>query len=706
MMPRLAYKRTGLEYSMPAKKIKKECDYGYLKNYQKVKELTLKKIRDIPLYRKLEQAPKFEETKNAISYMRNLNAITTSNFDKYEDTVKGLNCLVLNRLLKHSTTNLCKQDDKKAYNQLSQTLNILLEVDDRDIKTLNVKQKYSSKNLAADVYDNIKDFEPSLQDNILNSFNMYLIDDGTGKGCSDDKINKSHLTIFGYPQNYSSLAMSINSPLIDNIIAIEQCNIRFNDVDNLEISTQNKKLKQFIKNIFEVYPELMTMFDTSLKKKNGLKTLKNTLLSLKALHNDNLFKKLEVSQKNILISAIILNNISQSNEKDPHDRIVQNANDAFLITNKYCNLEDKKLISNLILIDDNEDMINYACGLDHSFGDGEYDDKQKQNKIDDSIATIFKGKQIVLYYLFQKYGKNNVISPQKFNKLKNYAAIANNIDLIIREALDITKLPNNPELLYFNCINNNASCIKDGILTKDKNGFIIIDISKMQHENIPQTKQEQYFKEMGINCKTVEDFRLLIHGNNDLDLPSEVFDFNEETINCDPQRAITNMISMESNPMGYQRLCTTFISNTNNHIFAQTKIGFIINPDKTIFLHAANGDIGIASKDAYTVHCFSNEFGETIQSQDIDKIKIQSMNMEEVKQNYPKEISQIKEAMLQQDPDDYNEISIANINVAGIVIGANIADDEVNPYNILKESAVADYVKSKNIPIIKIDLNS
>ncbi|UKI40252.1 MAG: hypothetical protein L6V95_08490 [Candidatus Melainabacteria bacterium] len=82
------------------------------------------------------------------------------------------------------------------------------------------------------------------------------------------------------------------------------------------------------------------------------------------------------------------------------------------------------------------------------------------------------------------------------------------------------------------------------------------------------------------------------------------------------------------------------------------------------------------------------------------------MNMEEVKQNYPKEISQIKEGMLQQDPDDYNEISIANINVAGIVIGANIADDEVDPYNILKESAVADYVKSKNIPIIKIDLNS
>ncbi|UKI40249.1 MAG: hypothetical protein L6V95_08475 [Candidatus Melainabacteria bacterium] len=100
---------------------------------------------------------------------------------------------------------------------------------------------------------------------------MYLIDDGTGKGCSDDKINKSHLTIFGYPQNYSSLAMSINSPLIDNIIAIEQCNIRFNDVDNLEISTQNKKLKQFIKNIFEVYPELMTMFDTSLKRKMVLK---------------------------------------------------------------------------------------------------------------------------------------------------------------------------------------------------------------------------------------------------------------------------------------------------------------------------------------------------------------------------------------------------------------------------------------------------
>ncbi|UKI40250.1 MAG: hypothetical protein L6V95_08480 [Candidatus Melainabacteria bacterium] len=52
-------------------------------------------------------------------------------------------------------------------------------------------------------------------------------------------------------------------------------------------------------------------------------------MSLKALHNDNLFKNLEVSQKNILISAIILNNISQSNEKDPRDRIVQNANDAF-----------------------------------------------------------------------------------------------------------------------------------------------------------------------------------------------------------------------------------------------------------------------------------------------------------------------------------------------------------------------------------------
>ncbi|UKI40248.1 MAG: hypothetical protein L6V95_08470 [Candidatus Melainabacteria bacterium] len=130
----------------------------------------MQRLEKIPLYRKLEQAPKFEETKNAISYMKNLNAITTSNFDKYEDTVKGLNCLVLNRLLQHSTTNLCKQDDKKAYNQLSQTLNILLEVDDRDIKTLNVKQKYSSKNLAADVYDNIKDFEPSLQDNILNSF--------------------------------------------------------------------------------------------------------------------------------------------------------------------------------------------------------------------------------------------------------------------------------------------------------------------------------------------------------------------------------------------------------------------------------------------------------------------------------------------------------------------------------------------------------
>ena len=705
MMPRLSRKRLCIENPpMPIKKNK--IDYGYLKNYDKVKKITLQTIKNIPLYRKLEQAPKFKETKKAISYMKNSNAITY-NFVKYADTVKGLNCLVLNRLLKYSTTVLNKQDNKDLYTKLSKTLNVLLDVNDEDIKTLDVKQKYTSKKLASDVYDNIKDLEPALQDDILNSFNMYLIDDGTGKSCIGNKINKSHLTIFGYPKNYSSTVISINSPLINRIIAIEQCNQRFNNVDNLEIYTENKKLKQCVKNIFKVYPELITMFDTSLKKQNGINTLKNSLLKIKALYNDDLFKNLDDKNKNILLTSVLLNNISQSNEEDEHDRIIQNASDTYVITNKYCSLEDRKLTANLILINESEDMINYACGLDHSFDDGVYNDKLKQNKIDDSIATIFKGEKIDLYYLFQKYEKNNEISLQKFNKLRNYAAIVNNIDLIIRESLDITTLPNDPNLLYINCQRNNASCIKDKILFKDKNNFIIIDIAKMQDENTPQAKQEEYFKEMGINCKTVEDFKLLIHANSDLNLPSEIFEFNDETINCDPQRAIINMISMEINQIGYQRLCTSFISNLHNYIFSQTKIGFIINPDKTIFLDAANEDIAIASKDAYTVHCFNNEFGNAIKSEYIsDKIEIRSMNMEEVKQNYSEEISKTKELMSQQKPNDYNEISIANVNVAGIVIGANISDQDVNPYDILKEPSVANYIRSKNIPIIRINLNN
>lgn len=629
--------------------------------------------------------------------------------------------LVVNRLLRYSSINLCEQTPKETCDKLYQISELLLEVDDNDIKALDVKQKYTSKNLASNVYDKIKDFEPSLQDDILNSFNMYLIDDGTGKGCNGDKIDKSHLTIFGYPKNYSSMVVSVNSPLINNIITIENYNQKFNKVDNLEINTKNKNLKQFIRSIVKIYPELITMFDTSLKKQKGLDTIKNTLLSLKALHNDNLFKNLEPNKKNILISAIILNNISQSNEEDDDDRIVQNAIDASLITQKYYNFEDKKLISNLILVsDDNPFIINYACGLEHLINDGKFCDYFENNivqtKMQDSIGTIFKGDQIDLYYLFQKYGKNEGISLDKFQKLKTHAAIANNIDLIIREALNITKLPNRADLLYVNCQSNKASCIEDGILTKDDNGFVIIDIAKMQDENIPQAKQEQYFKEMGINCKTVDDFRLLIHATVDLNPSSEVIDdfmytdIGDKYTKCDPQSAISNMTSMELYQMGYQRLCASLISKFNNNVFGGLNTAFIINPDKTIFLDAAPSDFASSDKDSFTAHRYSATFGKIVGNlylQDDFAPKIKSMNIEEIRKNYSQDIKEMQGEMQNKEYTFiHNEISIANINVAGIVIAANISNDEANPNDILKEPSVADYIKSKNIPIIRINLNT
>lgn len=699
MLQRLSGKRTGFEQqTMPLKKIK--IDYGYLKDYNKVKNLSLQRLEKIPLYRKLEQAPKFEETNKAITFMRNDNAYTEE-FNKFEDTYKGLNSLVLDRLLKNSALNIGKQNNTEQINKLSETLNVLSKISYIDILNLKVKQNYTSKDLACNVYSIIKDDSFALQDEILNSFNMYLIDDLTGNSCPKG----SHLTIFGYPKDYSSMAVSVDSPILNQLIEIEKYNKIYNNIDNFEIDTKNENLKNCVQDIIKTYPELITMFDTSLKKKNGLKTLKNTLLSLKALHNDDLFKKLEISQKNILISAILLNNISQSSEADENDRIVQNANDAFSITNKYFNLEDRKLIANLILVNPKMNMLNYACGLDHSFNEGEYNDKLKQNKIDDSIATIFKGNQIVLYYLFQKYGKNNVISSQKFDKLKNYAAIANNIDLIIRETLDVTILPNNANLLYLNCKLNNASCIKDGILTKDKNGFVIIDISKIQNGNISQTKQEQYFKEMGINCKSVEDFKLLIHCNRDLNPSDQIFRFNNEYLPCDAQRAIINMVSMENHQLGYQRLCTTFISNDNNNIFSESKIGFIIDPQKTVFLDTYNYDMAISSKDAYSMHIDNAIYGDCLLSKDLDKLNIKPMNSNEIKQNFAQQISYLRKEMFEPS-SDYTEVSIANVNIAGFVIGGNINEEEIDPYEILTLDSVANYIKSKNIPIIKINLNS
>lgn len=701
MLPRLSYKRTGIETLIPIKKTK--ISYDYLKNYDYVKTNPWK-LNSIPVYRKLEQAPKFAQTKQAISYMGNSNAYTNDD-NTNKDYNQGINYLVLDRLLKASNLNIGKQKNIHNFNRLSESLRSLSEVDENDIRNLTIRQHYTSKNLASEVYNTIKYLSDAEQDEILNSFNMYLIDDGTGQGCVDDKINESHLTIFGYPKNHSSMALSINSPLINDIIPIEHFNQRFNSIDNLEIVTGNERLKGCIRSIIETYPELITMFDTSLKQQNGLKTLKNILLSIKDLYRDSLFANLDIDKKNVLISAIILNNISQSNEEDEHDRIIHNAHDAFSITNKYCDLENRKLVANLILVNDEKDMIDYACGLEHSFDECNKNVDLIEDKIDDSIATIFKGEQIILYYLFQKYGRKNEISPEKFHKLKNYAAIANNIDLIIRAALDITILPNNADILYFNCKNKNASCIRDEILTKDKNGFIIIDIAKMQNEKIPEEKQEKYFKEMGINCKTFEDFKLLVHSCGDLESPLSKVRHNLEYLNCDPNRAITDMMSMESNQIGYQRLCTSFISNNNNNLFCFARIAFILNPDNTIFLDAYNDDLGMASKDAYSAHQYNEIFGDDLVSQEQDKIEIKSMNMEEIKQKYNKDIETLRNNMLETS-SCYTEVSIANIDVAGIIVDGKQETNYADIYDILKEPPIEKYIKIKNIPIIRINLNS
>lgn len=707
MLQRLSSKRTGFEQqTMPFKKIK--IDYGYLKDYNKVKNLSLQTLEKIPLYRKLEQAPKFVETNKAITFMHNDNAYTEE-FDKFEDTYKGLNCLVLDRLLKNSALNIGKQNNTKEINKLTKSLKVLSEIPYVDILNLKVKQNYTSKDLAYNVYSIIKNDPDVLQDEILNSFNMYLIDDGTGNSCQKGEINRSHLTIFGYPKDYSSMAVSVDSPILNQLIDIEYHNKIYNKVENLEINTKNENLKNCVQDIIKTYPELITMFDTSLKKHNGIESLKNSLMSIKALYENPLFKSLHIGQKNILISAILLDNISQSSEADENDRIVQNANDAFSITNKYFNLEDRKLIANLILVNPKMDMLNYACGLDHSFDLGERIDFKNnrilQNKMDDSIATMFKGDNIYLYFLFQQYKKNNKLDSQKIRKLANHAAIAHNIDLMVREALDVTTLPNNANLLYLNCKLNNASCIKDGILTKDKNGFVSIDISKMQNGKLPKEIQKQYFKEMGINCKSVEDFRLLIHGNRDLNPSYVKFEFNDEYLPCDAQRAIINMVSMENHQLGYQRLCTTFISNDNNNIFSESKIGFIIDPSKTTFLNAHYLDNLIASKDSYSVHIANTIYNECLQSKDLDKLNIRPMNSNEIKQNFAQQISDMRKEMFKPSAY-YTEVSVANVNVAGFVIGGNINEEEIDPYEILKLDSVADYIKSKNIPIIKINLNS
>ncbi|OLA94718.1 MAG: hypothetical protein BHW64_02490 [Candidatus Melainabacteria bacterium LEY3_CP_29_8] len=700
MIPKLSYRRTGMETLRPAKKTK--INYECLKDYNFVKRNSWR-LDFIPAYKKLEQAPKFKETKNAIFYMANSNAYTNDD-NPNKDYNNGINYLVLDRLLKASNLNIGKQKNIQNFNRLSESLRNLSEVDENDIRNLTVKQHYTSKNLASDVYNTIKYLSDAEQDEMLNSFNMYLIDDGTGQGCVDDKINESHLSIFGYPKNHSSIDIPISSPLINNIFAIEQFNQRFNSINNLEIGTENENLNGCIRIIIETYPELITMFDTSLKKQNGLITLKNILVSIKDLYSDNLFANLDIDKKNVLISAIILNNISQINEEDEHDRIIQNAHDAFSITNKYCNLENRKLVANLILVNDEKDMIDYACGLEHSFDECNKNVDLMEDKIDDSIAAIFKGEQIILYYLFQKYGRNNEISPEKFHKLKNFAAIANNIDLIIRAALDITILPNNADLLYFNCKNKNASCIRDEILTKDKNGFIIIDIAKMQNKKIPEEKQEKYFKEMGINCKTVEDFKLLIHSCGDLESHLSAVRYKLEYLKCDPNRAITDMMSMESNQIGYQRLCTSFISNNNNNLFCSARIAFIVNPDNTIFLDAYNDDLGIASKDAYSVHQFNEIFGDDLVSEEQDKIEIKLMNMEEIKQKYNKDIETLRNNMLITS-SYYTEVSISNIDVAGIVVDGKQETNYADIYDILKEPPIENYIKMKNIPIIRINLN-
>ena len=705
MMPRISYKRTSsIETSIPVKKPK--ISYNNLKNYDYVKSNPFA-LNFIPTYRKLEQAPKFKETKKAISYMANSNAFANST-ESIKDPHFGLNHLVLDRLLKNSNLNIGKQKDIESFNKLSENLKILLDVDEYDIKDLKITQKYTSKQLASDVYLTIKDIGAIEQDTILNSFNMYLIDDGSGKAYEDDKINESHLTIFGYPKNYSLIYNLIKPELRDKSFKIWELNQKFNQVNNLKIDTKNEKLNYCIQNMIKTYPELITMFDTSLKKQNGLETLKNILLSLKALYNDSLFTNLDTDKKNVLVSAIILNNISQSNEEDEHDRIINNAHDAFSITNKYFNLENRKLIGNLILVNDEKGMIDYACGLEHSCDPDESIDATNyiENKIDDSIATIFKGEQITLYYLFQKYGRNNEISSQKFHKLKNFAAIANNIDLIIRAALDVTMLPKNAQLLYMNCAQNSSSCVRDGILTRDKNGFIIIDISKMQDEKIPKEKQEKYFKEMGINCKTFEDFKLLVHSSCDLESHLSESEHNDLPIKCDPNRAITDMISMERNQIGYQRLCTSFISNSNNNLFRSKSIGFVVNPDKTIFLDANNDDLGIASKDAYSAHQFNSVFSDVLSSKKQDKIEVKSLNMDEVKQKYKKDIENLRDDMLNPS-SDYTEVSIANIDIAGIIIDSN-EDNNKNRsiYDILEEPSIKNYIKLKNIPIIRINLNN
>jgi len=110
------------------------------------------------------------------------------------------------------------------------------------------------------------------------------------------------------------------------------------------------------------------------------------------------------------------------------------------------------------------------------------------------------------------------------------------------------------------------------------------------------------------------------------------------------------------------------------------------------------------------MHCYNETFGKTVKDLDLpvdDDPKIKSMNIEEIREHYSADIKEIQKRMQQQQPSfEHSEISIANVNVAGIVIAANISEHEVDPHDILKEPSVADYIKSKNIPIIRINLNT
>ena len=113
----------------------------------------------------------------------------------------------------------------------------------------------------------------------------------------------------------------------------------------------------------------------------------------------------------------------------------------------------------------------------------------------------------------------------------------------------------------------------------------------------------------------------------------------------------------------------------------------------------------IASKDSYSVHIANTIYNECLQSKDLDKLNIRPMNSNEIKQNFAQQISDMRKEMFKPSAY-YTEVSVANVNVSGFVIGGNINEEEIAPYEILKLDSVADYIKSKNIPIIKINLNS